>query len=166
MQHLEAALGLGTDVVAHREVDGLAGQVRDFIGTENPQVYFRMFTAKVPQARQQPMTGERRGGVEDQLVGFLVLPQPANADGQLLQQRLGGAEQIVPGIGQADAASASMEQGLFKVCLEAANLLADRRLGQVQLVSRLVEAAEPGGSFKAAKGAQRRPVFEHIDKFL
>jgi hypothetical protein len=35
----------------------------------------------------------------------------------------------------------------------------------VQLVGGLVETAQPGSGFKAAKGAERWPVFEHIDKF-
>jgi hypothetical protein len=72
----------------------------------------------------------------------------------------------VTGIGQADAASIAKEQRLFEVRLKAADLLTDRRLGEVQLGRCLVETAQPGGGFKAAKGAEWRPVFEHIDKFL
>ncbi|MNE78635.1 hypothetical protein D3C80_1750590 [compost metagenome] len=125
-----------------------------------------MLAAKIPQAWQQPVAGERRGGVEHQLVGLLVLPKAADADGQLLQQHLGGAEQVVPRIGQADAASTAKEQGLLKVRLKAADLLADCRLGEVQLGGSLVKTAQPGSSFKAAKGAERWPVLEHIDKFL
>lgn len=112
------------------------------------------------------MTSKRRRGVEHQLIGFLVLPETANTNGQLLQQRLGGAEQIVTGIGQADAAPAAEKQRLFKVRLKAADLLTDRRLGQVQLGGSLVKTAQSGGRFKAAKGAERGPVLEHIDKFL
>jgi hypothetical protein len=29
-----------------------------------------------------------------------------------------------------------------------------------------VETAQPSGGFKAAKGTERGPVLEHIDKFL
>jgi hypothetical protein len=39
-------------------------------------------------------------------------------------------------------------------------------LGEVKFGGRLVETAQPGSGFKAAKGAERRPVLEHIDKFL
>ncbi|MCY1437782.1 hypothetical protein D9M71_539570 [compost metagenome] len=166
VQHLETAFGLGTDVVAHRQVDGLAGHVRHFIGAEDPQIDLRMLATEIPQARQQPVPGKRRGGVEHQLIGLLVLPQAANAHRQLLQQRLGGAQQIVTGIGQADAAPTAIEQRLLQVGLKAADLLADRRLGEVQLFGSLVKTAQPGGGFEAAQGAQGRPVFEHIDKFL
>lgn len=84
VQHLEAAFGLGADVIAHSEVDGLARHVRDFIGTEYPEINFWMLAAEIFKAWQQPVTGERWGGVEHQLVGFVVLPQAANPDGQLL----------------------------------------------------------------------------------
>src|SRR5471030_1751332 len=94
------------------------------------------------------MTGERWRGVEHQLIGFLVLPETANTNGQLLQQRLGGAEQSVTGIGQADAASAAEKQRLLKVRLKAADLLADRRLGQVQLGGRLVKTASRAAASK------------------
>src|SRR5471030_391601 len=112
------------------------------------------------------MTGERWRGVEHQLIGFLVLPETANTNGQLLQQRLGGAEQIVTGIGQADAASAAEKQRLLKVRLKAAALLADRRLGQVQPGGRLVKTAQSGGGLKGAKGTERGPLLEHAHKFL
>ena len=92
VQHLKAAFGLGTDVIPHSEVDGLADHVRDFIGTEDPEIHVRMLATKICQAWQQPVTGEHWGGVEYQLVGFVVLAQAANPDGKLLQQSLGGAE--------------------------------------------------------------------------
>jgi len=84
----------------------------------------------------------------------------------LLQHRLGGAEQIVAGIGQRDTATVAKEQWLFEVRLEAADLLADRRLSEAQLIGRLVKTAEARSRFEAAQGAERRPVLEHIDKFL
>jgi hypothetical protein len=77
----------------------------------------------------------------------------------LLQQRLGGAQQVMPGIGEADAASAAVEQRLFEKAFQATDLLADRRLGEVQLFGRLVETAQAGGGFEAAQGVQWRPVF-------
>jgi hypothetical protein len=42
------------------------------------QFGLRMLSTKIPQTWQQPVPGERRGGVEHQLIGFLVLPQPAS----------------------------------------------------------------------------------------
>jgi hypothetical protein len=53
------------------------------------------------------------------------------------------------------------KQRLLKVRLKAADLLADRRLGEVQLIGGLVKTAEAGRRFEAAQGAERWPVFEH-----
>ena len=50
VQHLKAAFGLGTDVIPHSEVDGLADHVRDFIGTEDPEIHVRMLATKICQA--------------------------------------------------------------------------------------------------------------------
>nr|WP_246007437.1 hypothetical protein [Halomonas nitroreducens] len=116
---------------------------------------------KVTEPRQQPVTGERRRGVDHQLVGLAVLLQAVNAHRQLLQQRLGGAEKVPAGIGEADAAPVAQEQRLFEVGLETADLLADRRLGDVQLLGGTVEAAQASGGLEAAQGVQGRPALEH-----
>ena len=79
MQHFEAALGLGADVIAHGEVDGLGGHVGYFVGAEQPQIHVRVVSAEVGQARQQPVAGKGGRGVEHQLIGLAVLPQPAYA---------------------------------------------------------------------------------------
>jgi hypothetical protein len=77
---------------------------------------------------------------------------------------LRGAEQVVPGIGQADAAPGAVEQRLLQVAFQAADLLADRRLGEVQRLGGLVETAQAGSGFETAQGVERGPVFEHADK--
>ncbi|MCY1434864.1 hypothetical protein D9M71_509390 [compost metagenome] len=157
-QGLVTALGLGAEVVAQAQVDGLRGHVRRIEAGEQPQIHFRMLTMKVPKARQQPVPGERRGGVDYQLIGLAVLLQAPDANRQLLQHRLGGALQVVTGVGQADAAAVAKEQRLLEESLQAADLLADRRLGQVQLFGGFMKAAQARGSFKAAQGIQGRPV--------
>lgn len=52
MQHPEAALGLGADVVTQGDIDGLGGHVRYFIGAVDPQIHLWMSLAKIPQAWQ------------------------------------------------------------------------------------------------------------------
>ena len=81
MQHLKAAFGLRADVVAHGEVNCLAGHVWHFVGAENPQIDVRMLLPEIRQTRQQPMSGKRRRGVEHQLVGLLILPEATDAEG-------------------------------------------------------------------------------------
>lgn len=60
-------------------------------------------------------------------------------------------------------ASDALEQRLLEVLLQAADLLADSRLGQgqVQLLRRFVETAQAGSRFESAQGAQGRPMFQH-----
>ena len=161
VQHGKAALGLGTEVVTDGQVNGFAGHVRDLEAGEQPQIDLRATLMEIGQARQQPVPGERRAGVDHQLIGLAVLVQATDADRQVLQQRLRGAEQVMPGIGQADAAATAVEQWLFQVGFQAANLLADRRLGEVQCFGGLVEAAKPRGGFKTPERVERWPVFEH-----
>ncbi|MNJ66739.1 hypothetical protein D3C77_628390 [compost metagenome] len=67
----------------------------------------------------------------------------------------------MPGVGQAHAAATAVEQRLLQVGFQAANLLADGRLGQVQRFGGLVEAAQPCGGLEAAQGIQGWPVFKH-----
>ncbi|MNZ34535.1 hypothetical protein D3C78_519140 [compost metagenome] len=98
-QDLVIAFGLGAEVVAHGDVDGLGGHVRCFAGGEQPEIDLGVTLAEVGQVRQQPVPGEGRGGVDHQLVGLAVLLQAADADRQLLQQRLSGAEQVEAGVG-------------------------------------------------------------------
>ncbi|KAG0904764.1 hypothetical protein G6F32_017280 [Rhizopus arrhizus] len=59
-----------------------------------------MQAMEVGQARHQPMTGKRRAGVDHQLIGFAVLIEPADAAGQLAQERLCGVQQVESGIGR------------------------------------------------------------------
>lgn len=63
--------------------------------------------------------------IDHQLVGLAVLLQAADAHCQVLEHRLGGAQQILAGIGQAHRAATAMKQGLFQVGFQAADLLAD-----------------------------------------
>ncbi len=116
---------------------------------------------EIAQVRHQPVAGEGRGGIDHQLVGLAVLVEATDPRGQLLEQGLGGAEQIEASVGQAHLASVAKEQRLLEIAFQAADLLADRRLGEVQLLGGLVEAAEAGGGFEATKGIQWGPVFEH-----
>ena len=123
-----------------------------------------MQAVEAGQARHQPMAGEGRAGVDDQLIRLAVLIEPADAAGQLPQQGLGGFQQVDAGVGEGDAAALPEEQRLLQRRLQAPDLLADGRLGQVQFLSRTVEAAEPGGSLETPQGVQRWPVLEHSNK--
>lgn len=85
---------------------------------------------EIAQVRHQPVAGEGRGGIDHQLVGLAVLVEATDPRGQLLEQGLGGAEQIEASVGQAHLASVAKEQRLLEIAFQAADLLADRRLGE------------------------------------
>ena len=72
---------------------------------------------------------------------------------QFLQRRMGGDQEITARVHQLDAATDPAEQGLAKVVFKDAHLMADRRLGDVQLPGRAGKALQPRCGFKADQGA-------------
>lgn len=107
------------------------------------------------------MVDEGWGGIDRQLVGFAMLVEAVDPRGQLLEQGLGGAEQIEADVDRARLASIAKEQRLLEIAFQAVDLLVDRRLGEVQLFGGLVEAVKAGGGFEATEGTQWGSVFEH-----
>lgn len=158
-EQVKGAVRLRAEIVADRQIDTVRRHIRRFKAGEQPQVDLRMLPIEVAQPRRQPVAGESRGGVDDQLIGFAVLIQTANADRQLLQHHLRGAEQIVAGVGQRHAAAGAEEQRLLQKRFEAADLLADGRLGKVQFFGSLMKTAQARRRFETAQRAQRGPVF-------
>ena len=90
-----------------------------------------------------------------------VPPSVAQPVGGLLQafQELGrGAMQDAPLLGQREAARPALEQGHAQVILQPADLPADRRLRDEQLLGRLGEAQRTGRRLEALDEVQRRQV--------
>ena len=56
-----------------------------------------------------------------------------------------------------------MKQRLAKQLLQRADLLTDGRLGEVQLLGRLMKAAEPGRRLEAAQHVERGQCLNIID---
>ena len=120
-----------------------------------------MLTVKVGQPGQQPEAGDGGAGVEHQLVRLAVLLEALYSHRQLQQHLLGRLQQILARVGQGDGTSLAVKQRLAKQLLQRADLLTDGRLGEVQLLGRLMKAAEPGRRLEAAQHVERGPVFEH-----
>ena len=138
-----------TEALDHSQVDRLPGQrlldlpaVAREHGDPHPGVTGR----KVGQNRRQQVLGDGRAGTQPQLAlgmaraeAHLVL-QPA----VVLGQALGRRQHRAPGIGQGEPAAAAHEQRRAVACLQLADVLADGRLRNVELLGGPRETQRPG----------------------
>ena len=64
-------------------------------------------------------------------------------------------------LGQHQAPVETPEQGQAEAILQGLDLVADRRLGDMQLLGRLGEGEMPGSGLEGAQGVERRQLSRH-----
>ena len=114
-----------------------------------------MAVAEPGQARQQPLGGQRVGDADDEPARVLVGAQ-ARGGGIHGVERPGQGRQVeLAGVGQHQAPVQAPEQLPVERRLQRLDLMADRGLGDEQLLGRLGERQVPGGGLEGAQGIER-----------
>src|SRR5262249_30033764 len=100
-------------------------------------------------------------GADREDAGTLPLEQPFRADADMVE-RLANDDQIVaPGGRELQALALAIEQPQSKRRLQRLDLLADRALGDVQLLRRASEALVASRGLERPKGMERRQPTRH-----
>ncbi len=119
-----------------------------------PQHEFRMRLLEAVQARQQPSRRDRHVDLQHELTRE---PRPAHEIGAVSHAVEGIREDRVegaPGLAQGDRPALADEQRHPEALLETADLVADRRIGDRELLGREPEAAVTGGRLEGPKRGQ------------
>ena len=111
--------------------------------------------AQVGQAWQEPARRKCGRHHDDDRSRLGIGVQAADAMAQFFQCGLRGDQKIAPGIDQFDPPPDPAKQRLAKVIFQHADLMADGRLGDVQLFGRAGKTLQPGGGLKADQGGKR-----------
>ncbi len=125
--------------LAHREVE-LA------VVDHHADLYVRVELEELANPRRQPARAEGDGGrdLERAFRAVLQLGEEALGHGELGEDLARRREQQLALLGQDEAAGMAMEQRHGEALLERADLPADRRLAEVQRLTRMGEAAGLG----------------------
>jgi hypothetical protein len=103
---------------------------------------------KAVQPRQQPQRRERGEGRQPNGLAVALLAQLAHGGVELHQHRIEGAPQRRPCAGERHVARAAREQGRADLLLEAADLAADGRLREMQLLGCTSKTGQAGHRFE------------------
>ncbi len=153
---------LGADLAQHQVVVGIV-QLHQPVGGRDADVDGRLALLEGGQARQQPQRGERREGGQAHLRAAAQLADLAHRAVDATQRRRDGAQQQLAGLRELHAARAAREQRRAQLVLQALDLAADGRLGDVQLLGRGAEARAPGHGLEAAQVVEdQRAMATHV----
>ena len=128
----------------------------ELLSSSTKETSGRVVAELADRARHQRME-RRRGGEADGDAADLAARGAAGADLGMLglgQDRLGVDQERAAGVGQADAARMAHEQRRVDLALERADLLAERRLLDVQLLGRAGDVALMRDGDEVAEMAQ------------
>ncbi len=117
--------------------------------------------AKPPETGQQPFRGKGRQHRRAQHARGIVLMQAPRRLDQAIEGGADVGKIGLGGVGQQQTAADAAEQLEPQPLLEAADLMADRRLGDVELGRRRGEAEMPGGGLEGAQRVEGRKLTTH-----
>jgi len=92
----------------------------------------------------------------EQPTGSPPVLHPPRHSGQTIKCRAGFGEQLRPRLGRHGVTAGAQEKANAEPIFEQADLPAHRPMGDVELVRRAAEAAEPRGSLEGLDRIQRR----------
>src|SRR5258708_29883110 len=120
-----------------------------------------MRSAKAAEARQQPFDGKggQHGRAQD--AGRIVLVQPLSRAGNAIESAANLGEIGLSRVGQQETAAGAAKELEAKPLFERADLVADRRLGDVEFGSGGGKAEMTCGGLESAQGVERRQGSTH-----
>jgi len=104
----------------------------------------------------QPAAQQRRGADQGHEAGIEVGANAFHAAAQHAERALHAAQQYLPRNGQLHAPPCAAKQGLHQLFFQLLHLVADGRLGHMQLLRCSRKATEPGSGLKAHQQLHRR----------
>ncbi len=142
-------------LVAQRQVELRIVEVGEAVLGEDADVDVGVQALERLDPWQQPERAERGEGRDADAAPAARAADLLDAGIETRQQRLDRSQQQLPVGGELDPARAAREERRAELVLEALDLAADRRLGDVQLVGGGAEAERPGDRLEGSQGAQR-----------
>lgn len=142
--------------VAHGDIDVLAGEVGEMLGGVNAQIDVRIGLAESAEARHQPLRRNRRQGGDGQGAPVIVVANLLGSIGQQIEGLAQGRPIVLARVGQQQRPVETAKQRHPEPLLQRLDLMADGRLGDVELLRRLGKAQVPGGGLEGTHGVQRR----------
>jgi len=129
--------------------------VDDGVGRGQPQLYLGVAALELRQPGQQPVHGQRGGGVDAQQPGLLAC-EFFGGIGNAVKRGLHHRQVLPSGVGQPQAAAQPLEQRHAQPFFQQRYLAADGAVGDVQLLGGGGQALVAGGHFKGAQRVKRR----------
>ena len=117
---------------------------------------------ETPEARHQPAGREGGGRAQRHRAAAIAVTQQADAARQPVEGRAEVLGRQLPLLGEHEAARGAPEQRDPEVALEAANLVADRSRGDVQLPRGPSEAEQASRGLEGAQRRQGRKRLRHL----
>ena len=149
-------LHLAGVAVAQREVELGIVEVGERVVRRDADVDVGVLALERLDARQQPERPERREGGDADPAATARTADLLHARVELAEPGLDRPQQGLAVGSDLDVARAAQEERRAELVLEALDLAADRRLRDVQLVGRGVEAEQPRHRLEGAQVAQRQ----------
>jgi hypothetical protein len=123
----------------------------------NPQFQARVIALEFGEAGNKPAHREgRQRRYLEQPTGSPSVLHPLRHSGQTIKCRAGLGEQLRPRLGGRGVTAGAQEKANAEPLFEQADLAAHGPMGDVELVRRMGEAAEPCGSLEGLDRIQRR----------
>ena len=153
--------GVVPQAVADAHVRVVAAEVDQPVRGRDLDIDLRVALAEARQARQEPLGGQGVGDAHGQRPGVLVGAQAPGRRVDSVEGRGQGRQVELAGVGQHEPPVQAPEQLHAERLLQGLDLMADRGLGDVELLGRLGERQVPGRGLEGAQGVERGQASGH-----
>ena len=166
-QHVgEQPCGMQFRLRLHGEADGaveiLAREIDAPLRRRHAHFDLGMLGLEAMQARRQPAQREGRDQADVERAGVGLAADPLQRVGHAVEGIAQVGQQRLAFAGDLEPARTAHEQRHAQPLLERLHLVADRRLGDVQLLGGVGEAGVTGGGFEGAERVQRQLRAAHL----